>query len=470
LVAWFELLVVRFAGGIAVSSLRPLITITLLAAVGVLLYMKINEKEPVVPAGVGEWTAGPLEVGGAEADANGQVTKPPAYAEDAAPAFVPSAPAATTSTSPGDVAPAWPATTVASNPAPAPAANADSSPTARSADPVAQVPDLPPIPGTESDKEKDAAAKSAATDAAPPATADAAPAAPPKADSPSTEAKVAAAAGAAVAGAAAAEVVAKNNPPGDPITPTAPTADPASPTTATKAQYATARVEVQAALGRGDLAEALTLLSQWYDDPALTADEQKEVEMLLGQLAGSVIYEGPPAHRLEKAYTVQAGETLQQIADKYNVPMQLLAKINGIADPSKLQAGQELKVVRGPFSAIVDLSERKMTLMLDRRYAGKFPIEIDPTATIEEGQWQVDQKLLTPGGGGLYAQAAGGGEDRSLLLVNAAKAATQTILVRGPGNDLASGQPASRIIRLKAGDVSDLYDILSEKSRITVRK
>jgi LysM repeat protein len=337
---------------------------------------------------------------------------------------------------------------------------------------------MPPIPGMEGDKEKEAATTPDANEAAAPLAADAAPApendasaAVTKADAPSAETKAAAVAGAAVAGAAAADALTKDNSPAEPITPTAQTPDAATPaTSAPKAQYASARLKAQAALDRGELAEALQLLSAWYDDPSLTEAEKTALDTLLGQLAGSVIYEGPPAHRLEKPYTVQAGETLPQIADKYDVPTQLLAKINGIADPSKLQAGQELKVIRGPFSAIVDLSERKMTLMLDRRYAGKFPIEIDPAATIEEGQWKVDQKLLTPGGGGLYAQAAGGTEDHSLLLVNPANPATQTILVRGPGNDLVSGQPATRIIRLKTGDVNDLYDILSEKSRITVRK
>ena len=44
------------------SSLRPLATITLLAVVGVVLYMKINETEPVIPEGVGEWSS-QLDIG-----------------------------------------------------------------------------------------------------------------------------------------------------------------------------------------------------------------------------------------------------------------------------------------------------------------------------------------------------------------------------------------------------------------------
>jgi LysM repeat protein len=253
----------------------------------------------------------------------------------------------------------------------------------------------------------------------------------------------------------------------DPITPTA--AATTAPTPA--APYSSAKVAIQSALDRGELAEALQLLSDWYDDPSLTAAESNEVNTLLSQLAGSVIYEGPPSHRLEKAYKVQAGETLHDVAAKYDVPWQLLAKINGIADPTKLAAGQELKVVRGPFSALVDLSERKMTLMLDRRYAGKFAIELDPATTIEEGQWKIDQKLLTPASGGIYGPPASASEDASLLLSNPAIPNGQAIVVRGPGNgDPALSQPAARVIRMKAGDVNDVFDILSEKSRVTVRR
>jgi LysM repeat protein len=168
---------------------------------------------------------------------------------------------------------------------------------------------------------------------------------------------------------------------------------------------------------------------------------------------------------------VAAGETLQDIGEKYDVPWQLLAKINGIADPGALQPGQELKVLRGKFSALVDLSERTMTLMLDRRYAGKFAIELDPTTAIEEGQWKVDQKALTPAGGGVYGQAMSASEDRSLILANPASPGAQAAVLRGPGSsDPASPQPAGRVIRLKSGDVNEVYDILSVGSRVTIRR
>jgi LysM repeat protein len=251
-------------------------------------------------------------------------------------------------------------------------------------------------------------------------------------------------------------------------TPTTPTTD--SPKTP-EVGYAAARVAVQGALDRGQLAQALLLLSDWYGDPSLTPAESQEVETLLSQLAGSVIYEGPPAHRLEKPYIVQAGDTLEAVAAKYDVPPALLAKINGIGESAPLLPGKELKVVRGPFSAVIELGKRKMTLMLDRRYAGQFAIEIDPDTSIEEGQWKVDQKLLTPASPGVYSQSTPTGEDRSLLLSNPAGASGQAAILRGPGaSDALSAEPRGRVIRLKSNDVNDVYDILSEGSRVTIRR
>jgi LysM repeat protein len=184
-----------------------------------------------------------------------------------------------------------------------------------------------------------------------------------------------------------------------------------------------------------------------------------------------VIYEGPPAHRLEKPYIVQAGDTLDAVATKYDVPAALLAKINGVPQTGPLTPGQELKVVRGPFTALIDLSKRKMTLMLDRRYAGQFAIELDPTSTVEEGQWKVAQKLLTPATPSLYNQSAQPAEERSLLLANPSSASGQPTVLSGPGgSDPLAAQSRGRVIHLKATDVNDVYDILSEGSRVTIRR
>jgi LysM repeat protein len=477
-----------------VSSLRPLLTILLLAAVGVVLYMKINETEPAIPAGVGDWTAGPLELGGGAPAADaGATTSAPNYAADAPPPFVPgttTAPAANTSTTKnapaaGDEAPSWsPGPAVVSEAATPssdlPAANAESSPVARSAEAEAKLPAMPSIPEAAASADASSSAASTTSNSNPnptpaltpnlnppnsPSTADAAPTFTPSIDVPLPAAATAAAAAAGVAAEAkenAAVAV-------DPITPTGST--PAeSPAPAKTSLYPSVRVAVQAELERGELGQALLRLSDWYGDPSLTPEESKEVESLLSQLAGSVIWEGPPAHRLEPAHVVQAGESLQTIAAKYDVPWELLAKINGVADPAALQPGQQLKVLRGKFSALVDLSERTMTLMLDRRYAGKFAIELDPTTAIEEGQWKVDQKALTPAGG-VYGQPGGATEDRSLLLSNPASPTSQAAVLRGPGSsDPASPQPAGRVIRLKSNDVNDVFDILSVGSRVTIRR
>ena len=503
------------------SSLRPLATITLLAVVGVVLYMKINETEPVIPEGVGEWSS-QLDIGadGGAAAVPGVGDLSAAPALDAPP-FNPGAPAGATAAAPaGDAAPAWkPEPLLSSKTDGAKDATADhaghdhahddeeSSPVAR----TAEVPDMPPLPESNSTA-KSAAAPHAAV-AVPfvntpggstPSTA-AAGAATTPAPAPAAEASsnpyaaAAAAAGVAAAGTAAASE--NEPPPFEPPVVDAPapaaSADPAAvaaapapaagaapgasapaasePITPTDAAsgstYAVARDAVFADLDRRELGQALIKLSEWYGDPSLTPEETQEVETLLGQLAGDVIYEGPPAHRLAPKHVVATGETLETIAQKYNVPWQLLAKINRISNPAAVQVGQELKVMQGPFSAIVDLGKRRMTLMLDRSYAGKFTIELDPTASIEEGTWKVDQKLLTPVVGGVYGQPTGATEDRGLLITSTTAPTSQPAMLRGPGSaDQVSAPPVSRVIRFKATDVEDVYDILSVGSTITIRR
>jgi LysM repeat protein len=229
------------------------------------------------------------------------------------------------------------------------------------------------------------------------------------------------------------------------------------------------RQAVQESLDRGTLSQALLLLSDWYGDPSLSAEENQELQTLLGQLAGSVIYSRE--HRLEPPYLVQADETLEMIAQKFNTSWQLLAKINGIERPNQLQPGQKLKVVQGPFSALIDLGDRQLTLMLDRRYAGKFPIDVDPQAALEEGHWRVDQKLVTPGNVGLNpASASALTEEESLVLTNLANPTGPVAVLCGQTSSVATTGSADRAIRIQSNGITDLYDILSVGSRVVIRR
>src|SRR5262249_18271083 len=100
-----------------------------------------------------------------------------------------------------------------------------------------------------------------------------------------------------------------------------------------------------------------------------------------------------------------------------------------------------------------------------------FSIDIEPTASIEEGEWKVDQKLLTPAMGGVYAGPGGATEDRSLLLANLSNPTGPPAILRGPGRaDPVSSTPRDRVLRLSSADVADVYDILSQGSRVTIQR
>jgi LysM repeat protein len=246
-----------------------------------------------------------------------------------------------------------------------------------------------------------------------------------------------------------------------------PLADPTAPT------FTSTWPEIQAALDRQELVAAHAMLSRWYGNPNLTPAEAQQVETLLSQLAGTVVYS--TEHRLEPPYTVHAGDTLQTIAQQYEVPWQLLAKINGISAANMVQPGQQLKVVHGPFSATVELDKSQLTLMLDGRYAGRFPISVEQVASLSEGQWVLEQKLVQPTTqdstvvSAAYTPSA---VDHVLVLRNESPNANgATISITG-GKSAPSGPTAvaPAAIRLSPRDVEEVADILSVGSPVTIRR
>lgn len=219
--------------------------------------------------------------------------------------------------------------------------------------------------------------------------------------------------------------------------------------------FAAAWQAVEMALERDELTRAHRMLSQWRAEPNLSPAERQQVEGLLSQLAGSVVYSNE--HRLEPAYVVQPGETLATIAEDYNVPWQLLAKINGVATADGVQPGQQLKVIRGPFNAEVDLARNEVVLLLDDRYAGRFPVQVEGQAPTT-GEWRVGQKRLDAPNQPVV------GEGQKVVLENLT--GEQVELSAGPTPPLG----ARGRLTIASSDLADLYDILSVGSAVTVRR
>jgi LysM repeat protein len=231
--------------------------------------------------------------------------------------------------------------------------------------------------------------------------------------------------------------------------------------------FAAALDAVRHELDAGRLSEAHRQLSRWYDDPSLTPQEQQHLNELLDQLAGTVIYS--TQNLMEPACEVQQGETLERIAQRYNVPWQLLAKINGIEDPHSLRPGERLKVVRGPFSAVINLEKHTLTLLLANAYAGRFPIGVGQDFPAPEGQYFINDKVVDP----IYygpGRTIGQGDPANPLGRRWLGLGGQ-IGIHGtndPRNIGQSGVPGS--ISMAARDVDDVFDILSEGSKVVIRR
>ena len=76
--------------------------------------------------------------------------------------------------------------------------------------------------------------------------------------------------------------------------------------------------------------------------------------ILLGVAALTIVLFPANIYGQEKVYTVQKGETLYSIARTLGVKAEELMKYNGITDPSRLQAGQRLRIPAVGNSAVAN--------------------------------------------------------------------------------------------------------------------
>jgi len=211
--------------------------------------------------------------------------------------------------------------------------------------------------------------------------------------------------------------------------------------------------------------EALLTLSVAYEIPELSSSDREELLALLDPLAAKVIYSTD--HLLESSYSVRRGESLQEIAERFDVSAELLQNINSIANPQYPAPGSTIKVVRGPFRAVVDLSASEVTIYLQRYYAGRFPLSIGHDPEPIDGEFRVLEKqpgqtYYLPQGKSVAADDPGNPYGRCWIDLG------KGVIIHG--SPLGSDQSHLGCISLSPKDAEDIYAILSVGSKVTVLK
>ncbi len=149
--------------------------------------------------------------------------------------------------------------------------------------------------------------------------------------------------------------------------------------------------ENKLAEGRAELTRAL--LSGALPPATAKAVRGKLVELAERMLLSPRVVDGDP---YTFQYTFRPGDVLVRVerALQLRVPAQILLKINNIADARGIRAGQTLKMIRGPFHAIVDKSDFTMDVYLLREglppaYVKRFGVGLGKNGSTPTGLWRV---------------------------------------------------------------------------------
>ncbi len=124
--------------------------------------------------------------------------------------------------------------------------------------------------------------------------------------------------------------------------------------------------EAERLLRNNEPIEAREVLNAALHSSQLREDDAATLRTKLGELNADLVFsprvvEGDP---LSEVYVIQGGDRLSKIASKRELAVhwKLIQRVNGISNPNRIRVGQKLKLVRGPFHAVVDKSDFRLDL------------------------------------------------------------------------------------------------------------
>jgi len=178
------------------------------------------------------------------------------------------------------------------------------------------------------------------------------------------------------------------------------------PNNADPAVSAKALADGKAQIDAGQLLAGRTILNEALTGGQFTNADAQAAKDLIAQ-ANEVLIFSPrrfPEDPFQSAYNIQPGDRPVRFAYKFDTTWEFIARVNGIKDARRLRQGQTLKIIKGPFHAVVS----KTTFMVDlylgspgdkgSLYVRSFPCGLGRQGSTPTGTWmlQPQGKLKNP--------------------------------------------------------------------------
>ena len=114
------------------------------------------------------------------------------------------------------------------------------------------------------------------------------------------------------------------------------------------------------------LVGARVLLNRALNHASATEPDRRSIRSKLMGINEELVF-SPRVNKadpLTEQYTIEPGDSLQKIASRQGLAIdwRLLQRVNRLAKPEMIRAGASLKLVRGPFHAIVDKSDYRLDI------------------------------------------------------------------------------------------------------------
>ena len=146
-------------------------------------------------------------------------------------------------------------------------------------------------------------------------------------------------------------------------------------------------------LKEGKKYEARNILSDLFINKKIP-EKQKEIKELLDKLNEELIFSPAPSPDAS-IYTVQPGDVLARIAKQFNTNYELIMKINGKTS-TRLNVGEQLKILTGKTKILISKSDFTLTLMLNDHYVKQHRIAIGKNDKTPVGAFEVKNKMKEP--------------------------------------------------------------------------